>query len=102
VVGTDQEKAEHAWRFHTHTITINDVEIPDLDRFAHDVIQYTVTCPGETLEIWAKGLSIYLPPLPPGNYEIRWYSQIMGEFDNGWVSYRPGNSMEFVAQLAVE
>jgi D-alanyl-D-alanine carboxypeptidase len=102
VVGTDQQKAEHAWRFHTHTITINGVEIPDLDRFTHDVIQYTVTCPDETIEIWAKGLSIYLPPLPPGDYEIRWYSQITGEFDNGWVSYRPGNAMEFVAQLAVE
>jgi D-alanyl-D-alanine carboxypeptidase len=102
VVGTDPDRAENAWRFHTHTITVNGIEIPDLDRFTHDVIQYTVTCPDETLEIWAKGLSIYLPPLPPGNYEITWYSQITGEFDNGWVSYLPGNSMEFVAQLTVE
>jgi hypothetical protein len=102
VVGTDPDKAENAWQFHTHTITINGIEIPNLDRFTHDVTHYTVTCPDETLDIWAKGLSIYLPPLPPGEYEIRWYSQITGRFDNGWVSYKPGNHMEFVAQLTVE
>jgi D-alanyl-D-alanine carboxypeptidase len=102
VVGTDLDKAENAWRFHTHTITVNGIEIPDLDRFTHDMIQYTVICPDGTLEIWARGLSIYLPPLPKGAYEIRWYSEITGRFNNGWVDYRPGNFTEIVAQLTVE
>jgi hypothetical protein len=102
VVGTDPERAENAWQHHTHTITINGIEIPDLDRFIHDVNHYTVPCPDKTREIWAKGLSIYLPPLPPGEYEVRWYSLVTGGFDNGWVSYKPGNHMEFVAQLTVE
>jgi hypothetical protein len=61
-----------------------------------------VTCPDATLEIWARGLSIYLPPLPEGEYEIRWYSEITGRFNNGWVDYRPGNFMEIMAQLTVE
>jgi hypothetical protein len=102
VVGTDPEKAEHAWRHHTHTITVNGVEIPDLDRFTHDVTHYVVACPDQTLEIWAKGLSIHVPPLPAGEYEIRWFSEITDRFDNGWVSYEPGNHMEFIAQLTVE
>lgn len=102
VVGTDPERAERAWQDHTHTVTVNGVDIPDLDRFTHDVIQYTVACPDQSLEIWAKGLSIYLPPLPPGEYEIRWFSRITGQFDNGWVSYKPGNHMEFVAQLTID
>jgi hypothetical protein len=68
----------------------------------HDVEHYSVLCPGETLEIWAKGLSIYLPPLPPGRYEIRWFSEITNEFNNGWVDYKPGNFVEITATLIVE
>jgi D-alanyl-D-alanine carboxypeptidase len=102
VVGTDMEKAENAWNYHTHTITINGEEIPDLDQYTHDVISYTVKCQDETLEIWAKGLSIYLPPLPPGKYDIKWHSQITGKFDNGWVTYEQGNYMEMVAELNIQ
>jgi D-alanyl-D-alanine carboxypeptidase len=102
VVGTDPDKAENAWRFHTHTITVNGVKIPDVEQYAHEVIHYSVTCPDETLEIWAKSLSIYLPPFPAGQYEIKWHSQITGEFNNGWVTYEPGNYLEIVAQLIIE
>jgi hypothetical protein len=102
VVGADPIKAENAWGFHTHTITVNGVEIPDLERFTQDVSHYTVACPDGALDIWAKGLSIYLPPLPEGAYEIRWFSEITGEFNNGWVDYRPGNHMEVTALLIIE
>jgi hypothetical protein len=101
-VGTDSDKAENAWKYHTHTITINGAEIPDIDKYEHEVIRYNVICPDETLTIWAKGLSVYLPPLPSGEYEIKWYSQITGQFDNGWVTYKKGNYMEIVADLVVQ
>jgi D-alanyl-D-alanine carboxypeptidase len=102
VVGANETVAEHVWEYHDHTVTINGQAIDDLDAYAHDVEHYVVSCPDGSLEIWAKGLSIYLPPLPEGEYEIRWYSEITGRFSNGWVDYRPGNFMEIVAQLTVE
>jgi CubicO group peptidase (beta-lactamase class C family) len=102
VIGTDPAIAEEIWEFHEHTATINGQEIENLERYAHDVEHYSVTCPDETLEIWAKGLSIYLPPLPPGRYEIRWFSEITDEFNNGWVDYKPGNFVEITATLIVE
>jgi D-alanyl-D-alanine carboxypeptidase len=102
VVGTDETLAEVAWDHHEHTITVNGMEIPDLETYTHEVQNYTVTCPDQTLEVWAKGLSIYLPPLPEGEYQIRWYSQITGEFDNGWVTYQPGDYMEITAELEVK
>jgi len=102
VVGTDAAKAENAWQYHDHTITINGQEIHVLDYYTHEVASYTVICPDERLEIWAKGLSIYLPPLPPGDYEIKWLSQITSEFNNGWIDYKPGNFMEMTANLIVK
>jgi len=102
VVGTDETKAKEVWQHHAHTITINGEEIGDLEAYTHDVEHYTVTCPDETLEIWAKGLSIYLPPLPEGSYEIEWYSEITHEFNNGWVDYKPGNFMEVATTLTIE
>ena len=102
VIGADEAIAEDVWQYHDHTITVNNQEIENLEIYVHDVKHYSVTCPGETLEIWAKGLSIYLPPLPPGKYEIRWLSEITHEFNNGWVDYQPGNFMEITATLIVE
>jgi D-alanyl-D-alanine carboxypeptidase len=102
VVGTDDSLAEAAWDHHEHTVTVNGVEVPDLETYTHEVKQYNVTCPDQTLEVWAMGLSIYLPPLPVGEYQIRWYSQITGEFDNGWVTYQPGDYMEITADLDVK
>ena len=90
------------WNYHEHTVTINGQEIKNLENYTHGVKQYSVTCLDETLEIWAKGLSIYLPPLPPGRYEIRWRSEITDEFNNGWVDYEPGNFMEITTTLTVE
>jgi len=102
VIGTDAAIAEDVWKYHEHTLTINDQEIERLESYIHDVEHYSVTCPGEELEIWAKGLSIYLPPLPPGRYEIKWFSEITNEFNNGWVGYQPGDFMEITAILTVE
>jgi hypothetical protein len=102
VVGTNEAIAEHVWSYHEHTITINGQEIDHLEAYTHDVEHDTVPCPDGTLEIWAKGLSIFLPPLPEGEYEIRWHSEITGRFNNGWVDYRPGNFLEIEAQLTVE
>jgi len=102
VIGTDAAIAEDVWKYHEHTVTVNAQEIENLESYLHDVEQYSVNCPGETLEIWAKGLSIYLPPLQPGKYEIRWLSEITDEFNNGWVDYQPGNFMEITARLTVE
>jgi hypothetical protein len=39
---------------------------------------------------------------PEEEYEIQWYSKITGEFDNGWVVYKPGNFMEFNARLTIQ
>ena len=102
VIGTDSAVAEDVWNYHEHTVTINGQEIKNLESYTHGVKQYSVTCLDETLEIWAKGLSIYLPPLPPGRYEIRWRSEITDEFNNGWVDYEPGNFMEITTTLTVE
>jgi hypothetical protein len=102
VIGTDATIAEDVWKYHEHTVTINGQEIEGLESSTHDVEHYSVTCPDETLEIWAKGLSIYLPPVPPGRYEIRWFREITAEFNNGWVDYEPGNFMEIKATLIVE
>ena len=102
VVGSDPEKAIDVWGNHQHTIEVNGIEIPNLEDYTHDVIQYNVHCPDETLQIWAKGLSIYLPPLPKGDYQVRWFSRITGGFDNGWVAYEPGNSMEFTAEIQIK
>jgi len=102
VIGTDAAIAEDVWKYHEHTVTINGQEIESLESYAHDVEHYSVTCPGENIEIWANGLSIYLPPLPPGRYEIRWFSEITDEFNNGWVDYEPGDFMEITAMLTVE
>jgi CubicO group peptidase (beta-lactamase class C family) len=102
VVGTNPTIAKDVWKYHDHTVTINGQEIDNLEAYTYDVEHYSVTCPGETLEIWAKGLSIYLPPLPEGEYEIKWFSEITGEFNNGWVDYKPGNYMELSATLIVE
>lgn len=103
VVGADPAKAENAWSYHAHTITINGEEIPDLERFTHEATNYMVACPdGGPLDIWAQGLSLYLPPLSAGTYEIKWFSQITGEFDNGWVTYEPGDYMEILATLTIE
>jgi D-alanyl-D-alanine carboxypeptidase len=102
VIGTDAMIAENVWKYHKHTITINGQEIENIESYTHDVEHYSVACPSETLEIWAKGLSIYLPPLPPGMYEIRWFSEITVEFNNGWTDYKPGNFMEITATLTVE
>jgi hypothetical protein len=102
VVGTSAATAEEVWPYHEHTISINGQELDDLEAYTHEVRQYTVVCPAETLDIWAKGLSIYLPPLPVGQYEIRWFSEITHGFNNGWVDYKPGNHIEIVAALTVE
>lgn len=102
VVGTSKSIAEDIWNYHQHTITINGQEIGDLDTYTHNVEQYVVECPSETLDIWAKGLSIYLAPLPRGEYEIRWFSEITHEFHNGWVAYIPGNFIEITTTLTVK
>ena len=102
VIGTDEAKAEKAWDHHNHKIRINGIEISDLESYTHEVTHYTVSCPDETLEIRAKGLSIYLPPMPEGEYEIQWYSEITREFDDGWVVYKPGNFMAFNVKLKVQ
>ncbi len=102
VVGTNPTIAEEVWKYHDHTIAINRQEIENLGAYTHDVEHYSVTSPDSMLEIWAKGLSIYLPPLPKGAYEIKWFSEIMDEFNNGWVDYKPGNYLEISTTLTVE
>jgi CubicO group peptidase (beta-lactamase class C family) len=102
VVATDEAKAEEIWQYHDHIITVDGQEIGDLESYTHAVEHYTVACADETLEIWAKGLSIYLPPLPAGSYEIKWYSEITNYFNNGWVDYKPGNYLELTTRLTVE
>jgi hypothetical protein len=102
VVGADSTKAEQAWDKHSHSITINGTQILDLERYTHDITHYKVACPEETLDIWAKGLSIYIPPLPAGKYQIQWNSQITDQFNNGWVTYQPGDFMEINAVLTIE
>ncbi|MGD2155406.1 MAG: hypothetical protein PVG32_00925 [Anaerolineales bacterium] len=97
-----EAKAEEIWQYHDHIITVDGQEIGNLETFTRDVEHYTVTCADEKLEIWAKGLSIYLPPLPAGLYEIKWYSEITHKFDNGWVDYKPGNYLELTTRLTVE
>ena len=46
--------------------------------------------------------AVYLPPLPEGEYEIVWFSEITDSFNNGWVDYKPGNFMEIKATLTVQ
>jgi D-alanyl-D-alanine carboxypeptidase len=101
VVGTDAVIAENAWKNFKHTIRVNGEEIENLRQFTHNIENYSVTCPDETLNIWAKGLSIYLPPLPEGIYDIQWFSEVTGAFNNGWIDYQEGNYMELNAELKV-
>ena len=102
VVGANETIAEEVWPLHEHTITINAQEIENLEAYTHDVIQYSVLCPDESLEIWAKGYTLYLPPLPGGTYEIVWHSEVTEDFNNGWVDYTPGNYLEIRTILIVE
>jgi D-alanyl-D-alanine carboxypeptidase len=102
IVGKDEATAERVWDHHTHTISVNGQEIDDLADYTHGPEQYTVTCPGETLDIWSRGFSIYLPPLPEGEYEIVWFSHVDEKFDNGFVEYQVGDYLELATRLTVE
>jgi len=103
IVGTDEVKAEEAWQHFTpHTITVNGqaIQIPDGSVFGPE--PYTVACPDETIEVWSKGLSLYLPPLPGGTYEIVWFSEVHEAFNNGFTDYKAGNHMELITELTVK
>jgi D-alanyl-D-alanine carboxypeptidase len=102
VVGADQALATEVWPLHTHRILVNGTEIENLEEFTHEVTSYTVECPDTTYELWARGFSIYLPPLPEGEYEITWRSEVTTQFDNGFVEYAVGDYLEAVAELTVE
>jgi D-alanyl-D-alanine carboxypeptidase len=101
VVANDATLATAVWPHHTHTVVVGGQELPNLDAHVHDVVPYTAKCPDGELELWAKGLSIVLPPLPPGTYQVRWYSEITEPFNNGFADYKRGNYMEFSATLTV-
>lgn len=103
IVGTSEPKAEEAWQYFTpHTITVNGeaVHIPAESMFGPE--RYTVACPEETIEVWSKGLSLYLPPLPEGTYEIIWFSEVHEAFNNGFTDYKAGNYMELITKLTVK
>lgn len=103
IVGTDEARAEEAWQHFTpHTITVNgqSIEIPGESIYGPE--PYSVDCPDDTIEVWSKGLSLYLPPLPEGTYEIIWYSEVHEPFNNGFTDYKAGNYMELTTELAVK
>lgn len=103
IVGTNEPKAEEAWQHFTpHTITVNGAAITLPAESIYGPEQYTVVCPDETIEVWSKGLSLYLPPLPEGTYEIVWFSEVQEAFNNGFTDYKAGNYMELVTKLTIK
>lgn len=101
VVADSPETAQEVWDFHEHRISVNGAEIPNLDQFQHSVRQYRVECGDESLNLYARGFSVYLPPLDPGEYEITWRSDVTGKFNNGFVEYQVGDYLEARATLLV-
>lgn len=102
-MGTDKAKAEEAWQYFTpHAISVNGqaIQIPAESIYGPE--PYSVDCPEETIEVWSRGLSLYLPPLPAGTYEIIWYSEVHEPFNNGFTDYKAGNYMELITELTVK
>jgi D-alanyl-D-alanine carboxypeptidase len=101
IVGADEALATEVWPMHTHQILVNGVELEGLANFTHEAAHYVVDCPEEKHELWAKGLSVYLPPLPEGEHEILWRSEVTGKFNNGFVEYAAGDYLEARAELTI-
>jgi D-alanyl-D-alanine carboxypeptidase len=101
VVATTAEKAQQVWQYHDHRISVSGLNVENLDQYQQEVEHYQVTCPDGTLDLYARGFKIYLPPLPSGEYEIVWRSVITDKFHNGFAEYRVGDFLEARAQLTV-
>ncbi len=101
IVAGTPELAEQVWLYHDHRISINGAELEHLEDFIHPVIRYQVDCPDGSLDLYAEGFSIYLPPLDPGTYQIIWRSDVTDKFNNGFVEYRVGDFLEAQALLEV-
>ncbi|MFN2145559.1 MAG: serine hydrolase domain-containing protein, partial [Anaerolineales bacterium] len=101
IVADSPELAEEVWRYHSHRISINGTALENYEEFAHPVIHSRVDCPEESLDLYARGFSIFLPPLEPGKYQIVWRSDVTGKFNNGFVDYQAGDYLEAQALLDV-
>jgi hypothetical protein len=101
VVAAEPELVEEIWPNHNHKITINGIPLENLADFENDMSYSAIDCSDELVEFWARGFTVYLPPLPAGEYEIVWRSDVTHKFHNGFVEYRSGDYLEARARLKV-
>jgi hypothetical protein len=100
-IAADAATAEANWPDASIDISVDGQPIPDTKRFTTEVEPFYYECPDYTAEGHIVKLSLYLPPLAPGNHTINWQYTIEATINDGWHDFEPGPYSAYTATVVV-